>query len=80
MPDARRISDLHGQRGLAQGGVQTVIRYTDQKGINDSIEGAVISHSDVSDGWTRLFLVDGRTLVFPDCEAFAVVFTKEILQ
>jgi hypothetical protein len=37
-------------------------------------------HSDVSDGWTRLFLVDGRVLMFADCEAFAIVFTKEILQ
>jgi hypothetical protein len=56
------------------------VRHTDQEGINQSIEGAVISHSDVSDGWTRLFLVDGRVLMFADCEAFAIVFTKEILQ
>jgi hypothetical protein len=57
-----------------------MIRHTDQDGMNDSIAGAVISHSDVSDGWTRLFLVDGRVLMFADCEAFAIVFTKEILQ
>ena len=56
------------------------IRYTDQDGINDSIEGAVISHSDIIDGYTRIFLRDGRTLVFADCECFAIVFTKELLQ
>ena len=56
------------------------VRYTDQEGINESIEGAVISHSDIVDGWTRIFLKDGRTLVFADCECFAVVFTKELLQ
>lgn len=57
-----------------------MVKYTDLGGINDSIEGAVISHSDVSDGWTRLFLVDGRVLVFADCEAFAIVLSREILQ
>jgi hypothetical protein len=48
--------------------------------MNDSITGAVISHSDVHDGWTRLFLMDGRVLVFADCEAFAIVLSREILQ
>jgi hypothetical protein len=55
-------------------------RFTDSAGINDSIEGAVISHADVVDGWTRIFLKDGRALVFADCEAFAVIFSREILQ
>lgn len=54
--------------------------YTDQAGINDAIEGAVISRVDIEDGSARLFLLDGRTLVFLDCEAFAIVPTKEILQ
>lgn len=54
--------------------------YTDLEGIDDCITGAVISHAEVVDGWTRLFLRDGRCLVFPDCECFAIVFSKEIVQ
>lgn len=57
-----------------------MVNYTHLDGMNESIEGAVISHSDVADGWTRIFLKDGRTLVFADCECFAIVFSKEILQ
>jgi hypothetical protein len=57
-----------------------VTTYTDKECMNDSITGAVISHADVCDGWTRLFLMDGRVLVFADCEAFAVVSSREILQ
>lgn len=57
-----------------------MVSYTNLDVMNESIEGAVISHSDVCDGWTRLFLIDGRVLVFADCEAFAIVFSKEILQ
>ena len=57
-----------------------MIRYTDQDGINDSIEGAVISHSDIIDGYTRIFLRDGRTIVFADCECVAIVLPKELLQ
>jgi hypothetical protein len=56
------------------------VRYTDQDGINDAIEGAVISRAEVVDGWTRIYLEDGRALIFADCECFAIVFTKEILQ
>ncbi len=56
------------------------VLFTDSEGINDTIEGAVISHSDVVEGWTRIFLKDGRALVFADCEAFAVVYSREILQ
>ena len=74
------VGFVHVRPRAAVEGMAAVIRYTDQDGINDSIEGAVISHSDVVDGWTRLFLMDGRTLVFADCEAFAIVFTKELLQ
>ena len=54
-------------------------QFTDSDGINDTIEGAVISHSEVVDGWTRIYLKDGRALVFADCECFAVVFSREIL-
>lgn len=54
--------------------------YTDSEGIDDSITGAVISHAEVVDGWTRIFLRDGRALVFPDCECFAVIFTRELVQ
>jgi hypothetical protein len=55
-------------------------RFTDSDGMNETIEGAVISHSEVVDGWTRLFLMDGRCIVFQDCDCFAVVFSREILQ
>ena len=55
-------------------------KFTDADGINDTIAGAVISHTEVVDGWTRLYLMDGRALVFPDCECFAIVYTKELLQ
>jgi hypothetical protein len=47
---------------------------------DDSITGAIISHADVCDGWTRLFLMDGRVLIFADCEAFAIVSSREVLQ
>jgi hypothetical protein len=47
---------------------------------NDTITGAIISHADVCDGWTRLFLMDGRVLLFAECEAFAIVSAREILQ
>lgn len=57
-----------------------MVTYTDKEFMNDAIEGAVISHADVTDGWTRLFLMDGRVLLFADCEAFAVVSNQEILQ
>lgn len=57
-----------------------MVKYTDLGGMNDSITGAVISHSDVVDGWTRLHLMDGRCLLFADCEAFAIVLSREILQ
>lgn len=57
-----------------------LIRYTDEEGMNDSITGAVISHSEVVDGWTRLYLMDGRALIFADCETFAIVFSREVLQ
>jgi phosphoketolase len=65
---------------LQIGGEMTSISYTNSDGINDSIEGAVISHSEVVDGWTRLYLMDGRAILFADCEAFAIVFSREILQ
>ena len=56
------------------------VHYTEQSDMNEAIEGAVIDRADVVDGWTRLFLKDGRTIVFPDCECFALVYTKDILQ
>jgi len=56
------------------------VRYTDQSDMNDAIEGAVIDRAEVVDGWTRVYLRDGRALVFADCEAFALVMTKDILQ
>ncbi len=48
--------------------------------MNDAIEGGVIERAEVIDGWTRLYLKDGRALVFADCECFALVYTKDILQ
>ena len=56
------------------------IRYTDQSDMNDAIEGAVIDRAEVIDGWIRVFLKDGRAMVFPDCDCFALVMTKDILQ
>lgn len=58
----------------------TAVHYTEQSDMNEAIEGGVIDRAEVVDGWTRLFLKDGRCLVFADCEAFALVYTKEILQ
>lgn len=48
--------------------------------MNEAIEGAVIDRAEVVDGWTRVFLKDGRVMVFADCECFALVMTKDILQ
>jgi hypothetical protein len=48
--------------------------------MNEAIEGAVIDRAEVTDGWTRVFLKDGRCMVFPDCECFALVYAKDILQ
>lgn len=56
------------------------VRYTDQTDMNEAIEGAVIDRADVAEGWTRVFLKDGRVMIFPDCECFALVMTKDILQ
>ncbi len=58
----------------------TDVRYTDQADMNDAIEGAVIDRAEVVDGWTRVYLRDGRALVFADCECFALVMTRDILQ
>ena len=58
----------------------TDARYAEQSDMNDAIEGAIIDRAEVVDGWTRLFLKDGRCLVFADCECFALVMSKEILQ
>ena len=56
------------------------VLFTDQDGINQTIEGAVISHIEMRDGGATAFLVDGRALIFADCECYAVVFSKDILQ
>lgn len=58
----------------------TSVHFTEQTDMNEAIEGAVIDRAEVVDGWTRVFLKDGRALVFADCEAFALVYTKDILQ
>lgn len=57
-----------------------MIRYADCQGMTDAIEGAVISRAEVVDGWTRIFLMDGRALVFADCDAFAIVNSRELVQ
>ena len=54
--------------------------FTEQSDMNEAIEGGVIDRAEVVDGWTRVFLRDGRCLVFADCECFALVMSKEILQ
>jgi hypothetical protein len=56
------------------------IRYTTAAGMNETIEGAVISHIEIGDRGATAFLMDGRALVFTDCECYAVVFSKDILQ
>lgn len=53
------------------------VLYTDD--VDDSIDGAVIQRAEVVDGWTRIFLQDGRTIVFPDCPHFAIVYTRELV-
>lgn len=58
----------------------TNARFTEQSDMNEAIEGAVIDRAEVVDGWTRVFLRDGRALVFADCECFALVMSKDILQ
>jgi len=58
----------------------SVVHYTDQGDMNEAIEGGVIDRAEVVDGWTRIFLKDGRCMVFPDCECFALVYAKDILQ
>ena len=55
-------------------------RFVESGEAYDIIEGAVISHHDVVDGWTRLFLKDGRVIAFPDCEYFCVLYSKGLLQ
>ena len=56
------------------------IRFTDQDGINETLEGSVISHTEMRDGGATVFLMDGRAIIFADCECYAVVFSKDILQ
>lgn len=56
------------------------LRFTDADGINDTIEGAVISHAELGDKGATVYLMDGRCIIFADCECFALVYTKEILQ
>jgi hypothetical protein len=55
-------------------------RYTTQDGLNQTIEGAVISHTEMNERGATVYLMDGRCLVFADCEGYALVFTKDILQ
>lgn len=56
------------------------LRFTTQDGINEHIEGAVISHIEMNERGATAFLMDGRALIFSECECYAVVFTKDILQ
>ena len=56
------------------------ISFTDQDGINDTLEGAVISHTELGHRGATVFLVDGRCIIFADCECYAVVHSKDILQ
>jgi hypothetical protein len=56
------------------------IRYTTSDGINDCIEGAVISHAEVNDNGATIYFEDGRAIVFPDCAYFAVVYSRGIVQ
>ena len=56
------------------------VHFTDLDGINDTITGAVISHTEMRDGGATVFLMDGRAIIFADCECYAVVHSKDILQ
>lgn len=55
-------------------------RFTSKEGLNDAVEGAVISHIEMGERGATVSLMDGRMLIFADCECYAVVFTKDILQ
>jgi hypothetical protein len=56
------------------------IRYTNSEGINDCVEGAVISHTDINDDGVTIFFEDGRAIVLPDCAYFCVVYSRGIVQ
>jgi hypothetical protein len=56
------------------------VLFTTQDGINETLEGSVISHTEMRDGGATVFLMDGRAIIFADCECYAVVFSKDILQ
>ena len=56
------------------------ISFTDQDGINETLEGAVISHTELGHRGATVFLVDGRAIIFADCECYAVVHSRDILQ
>lgn len=58
----------------------SAIQFTDQDGINETLEGAVISHTELGHRGAAVFLVDGRCIIFADCECYAVVHSKDILQ
>ena len=55
-------------------------RFTNTEGINDCIQGAVISHTQMTDDGATLYLEDGRAIVFPDCPYFAVIYSHGIVQ
>lgn len=56
------------------------VHFTDLDGINKTLEGSVISHTEMRDGGATVFLMDGRAIIFADCECYAVVHSKDILQ
>ena len=56
------------------------ISYTNSDGINDCVEGAVISHTEINEKGATLYFLDGRALIFPDCEYFCVVYSRGVVQ
>lgn len=53
------------------------VRYTAAKD-DRSLEGATIEYVEMVEGWTRIFLTDGRAIVIPDCECLAIVLVKDL--
>lgn len=56
------------------------LRYTTKDGMNEAIEGAVISHIEMGERGATAYLMDGRCIIFADCECYALVFTKDMIQ
>ena len=57
-----------------------VLIYVDHDEIADTLKDAVIIGMDFRDSGARLFLADGRTILFPGAETVYVCASKWLLQ